>query len=184
MHSVRTVRIRRIAYVPQGVMAFHACMPPPHPIIPSKFQPTSSLFLHLSVSFYKCPFRGGFKDSGSSTDGAATRKVCAIHSLQRSVVNISGKSIPSPPPPRILLSKDLLLLSTMLGQSHTGPSSAKTACSNGHLEAGLGTLPREINCFSGLPGLTANGLQLQTFLLILMSSDDFDLWGRKFHFSI
>ena len=72
-----------------------------------------------------------------------------IHYSAPSAVNILGKSIPSPPP-RILLSEDLLLLSTMLGQSHTGPSSAKTACSNGHLEAGLGRLPREINCLSGL----------------------------------
>ena len=29
-----------------------------------------------------------------------------------------------------------------------GPSSAKTACSDGHLEAGLGTLSREIKCFN------------------------------------
>ena len=87
------VRIRRIAYVPQGVMAFHACR---HRIQSSL--PTNQMSIPASVRLLKCPFRGGFKDSGSSTDGAATRKVCAIHSLQRSVVNISGKSIPSPPP--------------------------------------------------------------------------------------
>ena len=123
------------------------CMSPPHPISLSKFQPPRRNSIPASVRLLKCPFRGGFKDSGSSTDGA-TRKVCAIHSLQR-FVNILGKSISTPP--RILLSKDLLLLSTRIGQCHTGPSSAKTACSNSHLEAGLGTLPREINCFSGLP---------------------------------
>lgn len=127
------------------------CMPPPHPIIPSKFQPTSSLFLHLSVSS-SVLFAEALKIQDLRRMEQRHAK-CAkfIHYSAPSVVNILGKSIPSPPPPRILLSKDLLLLSTMLGQSHTGPSSAKTACSYGHLEAGLGTLPREINGFSGLP---------------------------------
>ena len=128
------------------------CMPPPHPIIPSKFQPTRCLFLHLSVSSSVL-----FAEALKIQDLRRTEQrhaKCAqfIHYSERSVVNISGKSIPSPPPPpRILLSEDLLLLSSMIGLSHTGPSSAKIACSNGHLEAGLGTLPREINGFSGLP---------------------------------
>ena len=138
-------------------MAFQACRHRIQSVLPSSNQP------RVCPSPYKCPFRGGFKDSGSSTDGA-TRKVCAIHSLRR-LVNILGKSIPSPPS-RILLSKDLSLLPSMIGQSqtHTGPSSAKTACSNGHLEAGLGTLPREINCCSALTRLDCQWLQLQTFL--------------------
>ena len=76
-------------------------------------------------------------------------------------------------PSRILLSKDLLLLSTMIGLGRTGPSFAKTACSNGHLEAGLGTLPGEINCLIALTKLDRQLLQFQSLLHAALLTDEY-----------
>ena len=65
----------------------HAATASNHP-----FQvPTNLESIPASVRLLKCPFRGGFKDSGSSTDGAATRKVCAIHSLGTALREHFGK---------------------------------------------------------------------------------------------
>ena len=110
MHSVRTrtYSTYRICTTRNNGIPLHSATASNHP-----FQPTRSLFLRLSISS-SVLFAEALKIQDLRRT-EATRKVCAIHSLQRSVVNISGKSIPSPPP-RILLSEDLLLLSTMLGK--------------------------------------------------------------------